>query len=364
MDVDVYELTAPLRVSDYRPYGRSPVEVTLPAGTIWIPMSQMQKHWIQAMLNEDTYTPFPYFYDVTAWSQPLLFNVEGGYSGEKLQPSAIELAALEAPPPPELSRATPRIGLFQLSDGSSVASESAGWLRYVLEQIWHLPYRRVTPGDIGGPQGLRTFDVLLVPDGPPDAAFDHLGPAGRAELVRWVNAGGRYVGWRGGTRLAARMGLTTATLTPPKSDIPGSLVRVRVEEEHPIRSGVGPFAWVMYSYDDIMRASNPAHVAVRDPQRDSKDFFISGFASHANELGGTAAVVDEPVGGGRVVVFSFEPNFRAFTDGTQKLLFNAVSVRIHNEELPSERAHRFGASWKPGPVRVRQPCSGSRARCG
>ena len=57
----------------------------MPAGTWYVPMAQMQKHWVQAMLNEDTYTPFPYFYDVTAWSQPLLFNVRGGYSGERLR---------------------------------------------------------------------------------------------------------------------------------------------------------------------------------------------------------------------------------------------------------------------------------------
>jgi hypothetical protein len=50
------------------------------------------------------------------------------------------------------------------------------------------------------------------------------------------------------------------------------------------------------------------------------DFFVSGFAAGAEELGGTAAVIDEPVGDGRAVLFLFEPNFRAFTDGTQRLL--------------------------------------------
>ncbi len=67
MDVRVYRLVAPLRVPDYRAYGRAPAATTLPAGTYWIPLAQAQKHWIQAMLNEDTYVPFPYFYDVTAW---------------------------------------------------------------------------------------------------------------------------------------------------------------------------------------------------------------------------------------------------------------------------------------------------------
>jgi hypothetical protein len=34
--------------------------------------------------------------------------------------------------------------------------------------------------------------------------------------------------------------------------------------------------------------------------------------------------VDEPFGAGRVTVFAAEPNFRAYTTGTQKLLRNAV----------------------------------------
>ena len=73
-----------------------------------------------------------------------------------------------------------------------------------------------------------------------------------------------------------------------------------------------------------MRASSPRQVAVGFPPADSADWFISGFAAGAGELGGTAAVVDEPRGDGRATVFSVEPNFRAFTTGFQKLLRNAL----------------------------------------
>lgn len=105
MDVEVRRLAAPLRVPDLRPYGRPARAATLPAGTYWIPMAQRQKHWVQAMLNEDTYTPFPYFYDVTAWSQPLLFNVEGGFSGARLAPRAQRIAELPAPGGPDVGAA-------------------------------------------------------------------------------------------------------------------------------------------------------------------------------------------------------------------------------------------------------------------
>jgi hypothetical protein len=103
----VYRLTAPLTVPDFHPYHRPPAERTLPAGTYWVPMAQSRKHWVQAMLNEDTYVPFPYFYDVTAFSQPLLFNVAGGWSGAPLTPRAERVPLLPAPPAPVPPAAPP-----------------------------------------------------------------------------------------------------------------------------------------------------------------------------------------------------------------------------------------------------------------
>ncbi len=50
---------------------------TLPAGTLYIPMNQTQKHWIQGILGEDPFIPVPYFYDVVNWS----FSQARGMSG-------------------------------------------------------------------------------------------------------------------------------------------------------------------------------------------------------------------------------------------------------------------------------------------
>jgi len=35
-------------------------------------------------------------------------------------------------------------------------------------------------------------------------------------------------------------------------------------------------------------------------------------------------LVDEPMGDGRTIVFSVDPNFRAWTEGTQQILWNAI----------------------------------------
>ncbi|XVQ13298.1 M14 family zinc carboxypeptidase [Spirillospora sp. CA-255316] len=324
MGVQVQRLSKPLAVPDFKPYGRPEARTTLPAGTYWISMAQGQKHWIQAMLNEDSYTPFPYFYDVTAWSLPLLGNVAGGSSGAELRPRASTVPALPAEKGALPGGRAPKIGVLQLSTTASSARQSVGWLRHKLDREWKLPFTLLNPADVAAGR-LGGVEVLLVPNGPAATAYDQLGDAGRAALQTWTQRGGRYVGWQGGTQLAARLGLTTAQLSEPASDVPGTLFRVTVDGGSPLARDVGATAWQFYSYDLVMRQPDPAKVAVAYPAATSPDWFVSGFERGASELGGTAAVVDEKVGEGRTVLFGGEPNFRAFTDGTAQLLVNAIT---------------------------------------
>jgi len=326
MDVDVYKLRKGLRVPDYTPYGRRARTERVPAGTWYVPMAQAQKHWVQAMLNESTYVPFPYFYDATAWSQPLLFNVRGGYSGKGLRVKAARAKRIKEPAAPAAPSNPPRIALFQPERITSAAIESGGWLRYLLERVWGLPYASVTSADIAA-GGLDGYDAVLIPNGVAAIANTQLGDAGRRALQGWVRGGGHLISWRGGAELAAQLGLTTALLSDPTSDVPGSLFRVRVDGSSVLHRGVGDKAYAYYEYDKVMRASSPDHVAVKFPPADSNDWFVSGFASGAEELGRTAAVVDEPIGAGRSTVFSVEPNFRAYTPGFQRILRNALLRR-------------------------------------
>ncbi len=321
MDVEVYRLTAPLIVPDYRPYAETARQRTLPVGTYWIPMAQAQKHWVQAMLNEDTYVPFPYFYDVTAWSGPLLANVAGGRSGAVLEPAAEPAPEVAAPQAPGLPPGGASIGLWQLDDGTG-ATESSGWMRWLFDHKWQIPFREVrSDGIVAG--ALAPIDVLVVPNGDAETAYEELGSQGQRELRQWLADGGRFVGLRGGTELAALLQLTTGRLSSPTSAIPGSLIHADVAPG-PLAEGVGTDVWNFYEYDNVLWTNFRRAVAVSYPAADSEDFFVSGFAEGEEELGGTAAVLDEPYADGRVVVFAGEPNFRAFTGGTQQILWNAM----------------------------------------
>jgi hypothetical protein len=88
--VNVYRLTAPVTISGAHRFGNFDVNAvqggpspaltevaTLPAGTLWIPLNQPTKHWIQAVLGENPYLPFHYFYDKVTWSYSLLRGLAG-----------------------------------------------------------------------------------------------------------------------------------------------------------------------------------------------------------------------------------------------------------------------------------------------
>ncbi len=337
--VEVDRLAQPVEVPDFTPYGESRRAVTLPAGTWHVSMAQAQKHWIQAMLGEDSYVPFPYFYDVTAWSLPLLGDLKGGRSGRDLDLVTTPAPPVGDVPAPGTPDDAPRVGLLRLGPGVT-AYESQGWTRWLLEQKWELEHERVRRTEIAT-GALDDVDVLLVPGGNARLAEELMGRAGRRALVQWVEDGGRFVGWRGGTNLAIRLGLTSARLEAPTSDVPGSLLRT-VGRGTPLLAGVGPKLFTFYEYDAVMTARRGS-VAVRYPSGD--DFFVSGYARGAGELRGTAAVVAEKYAAGRTVLFAGDPNFRAFTSGTQKLLWNAITADDTSPDAPD--ASRIAPSRIP-----------------
>jgi hypothetical protein len=259
-------------------------------------------------------------YDVTAWSNPLIMNIAGGWTGAALVPSTAVVPAEDAPTWQALPSDVPSVGLFQIPN-STAGFQSAGQARWLFDTVWHLPYTDVGVDDIRA--GLPGIDVLVVPNGYANYGLQALGAKGKKALRAWVAAGGRYVGWQGGAEIAARTGVSTAVLSTSHTNMPGSLVRIALDTDSPIASGIGAVDWVMYQDDEIMTPGAGSAVGTF-PAPSSPGFGVSGLAEGVNQLAGTAAVVDEAVGDGRAIVFSIEPNFRGWTVGTQRLLWNAI----------------------------------------
>ena len=184
-------------VRDYRPYGDAPRRTTLPAGTYWVSLAQAQKHWVQAALNEDTYVPFPYFYDVSGWSLPLLAGIRGRlHRYGRSRPGGARPAAAHAhhakPPGP-----LPRIAVLDQFKRTFNDYQYTGWLKWRLAQDWRLPYTVLQPEQVNA-TSLRTFDVLVVGNVDATPVYRRLGdrvgplwrPGSQRRSVRRL-AGGR-----------------------------------------------------------------------------------------------------------------------------------------------------------------------------
>ena len=96
--VHIYRTNADAIVYDAHNFGPTGSKaITLPKGTIWIPMGQGQKHWIQAVLGENPYLPYPYNYDVTQWSYPLTRGIAGSGFLKAPLPPYVSLSEIADP---------------------------------------------------------------------------------------------------------------------------------------------------------------------------------------------------------------------------------------------------------------------------
>ena len=372
MDVSVSKLTAPLQLSDFHPYdgtGDAPAQpTTLPTGTYMISLAQGQKNWIQSMLHDESWIATDLTYDVTAWSNPLLLNLRGGWSGAQIDPQAEVVPPLGPVPGPTLPAHVPSIGLFEIPI-SSRGFEAAGQFRWLADTRWHVPYTDVTADDITS-GGLDGIDELVIPDGYTNYGLQALGAKGKKALRAWVESGGRLVAWQGGAELAARAGISTAMFNTSNTDMPGSIVRVALDPKSPLAKGVGNSVWVMYDDDDRMDEG----LGMAPGRFPSGVQQVDGLDIGSSRLAGTTAVADERVGQGRVISFSIDPNFRGWTEGTWRLLWNALlgpdptfarSTASATERRTAVAAARGAAATLPrvgpSPMRIGVPLGESDA---
>ncbi len=333
-------------VRDFRPYGDAPRRKTLPAGTYWISLAQPQKHWVQATLNEDTYVPFPYFYDVSGWSLPLLAGIPGGSTDRHLRAPVVRVPQLRKPVAPRPHR-VPRIAVLDQWKSTGNGYQYSGWLKWRLSQDWRVPYRVLLPKEITA-KTLRRFDVLVVGNVDSSPVFHHLGATGRAALSSWVQHGGRYVGWQEGALLASALGISQVGMLTPQTTSPGAMMRIRTPH------GRNEIEWD--SDYNLVLAPGTARVVGSFPKR----MFVSGFGTKLKALAGTPLETVEKVGSGSVTVFGYEPNFRAVADGSARLLreailhtptgavpWSATSARTSRPKRPSDALdHTHTRAWR------------------
>jgi hypothetical protein len=265
---------------------------------------------------------------------------------------AVRVAALDAPPEgPARVLVRPRVALYRAWGGNA----DEGWTRWVLEQH-EFPFTPVHDADLREGRLRERFDVIVLPDATYDAMLKGLAPGsspaeytggmtprGVSNLYDFLSAGGTLVALDSASALpltAFGLPITDATagLPPAEFYAPGSIVRLQLDPAHPLAFGMpaeaGAFFNASHAFEVGRRRSRPdqrpgagaADVpGIRIVGTYARDHLLmSGWLLGDAAIAGRAAVVEARLDAGRVVLIGFRPQHRGQSDGTFKLLFNAL----------------------------------------
>lgn len=264
----------------------------------------------------------------------------------------LKIGSLDENPAGDVLRVrVPRTGLYHGWGGNM----DEGWTRWILEQF-EFPYTNVFDKDIRA-GGLRAkYDVILLPDATYSSMLSGLAPGampaeytggmtppGVANLYTFVAEGGTLVAMDSASELPlTTFGLpirnVVANLRESDFYIPGTLLRLKVENTHPVAFGMPSETAAFFIHSPAFAVGRPrspfeeegAERSTTPPgikvvaEYPSKDLLMSGWLMGERFVANRAAVIEASVEKGKVVLLGFRTQHRAQPHGTFKLLFNSI----------------------------------------
>jgi hypothetical protein len=256
--------------------------------------------------------------------------------------SGVEVRGLEEPleTASYFEQIAPRLGVYR----SWKPTIDEGWTRFILEE-YAFPYTALHDADVKAGGLAARFDTIVLPQQSredflegnqekneykepyPPEYVGGLGELGLAALREFVEEGGTLVALDStceaivkGFWLPVRNVLEG--LDQKEFYCPGSLLRIVIDPRHPLGYGLRREETALFINSPAFDlASGDGAVVARYPLSDPN---LSGWILGAQHLAGKAALLELPLGDGRVVLVGFRPQFRAQARGTYKVLFNAI----------------------------------------
>jgi hypothetical protein len=159
----------------------------------------------------------------------------------------------------------------------------------------------------------------------PEEYAGGLGAPGATALRAFVEAGGTLVALDSASAYAIE-----ALSLPVKNALagvdsksfycPGSILRVSVDARSPIAHGLPAELPIWFEGSPAFEPGTGRALA----RYTDEDPLLSGFLLGAERLKGRAALVEVPLGRGKVVLFGFRPQYRAQSRVTYAALLNAL----------------------------------------
>jgi hypothetical protein len=236
--------------------------------------------------------------------------------------------------PHALRLRTPRVGLYR----SWVPSTDEGWTRFVFEKEMDVSYRGLHDREVRAGHLRDAFDAVVLPDQPAAALLNGhapntlpaeytggLGKEGVAALRSFVEEGGTLVAIDSAAsfvlaELALPVRDALAGVSPSAFFGPGTILRVRADPSRPLAQGLPEALPIWFESSPAFEADEAMVVA----RYTDDDPLLSGWLLGGERLRGRAALVDVPLGKGRVVLFGFRPLYRAQSQVTYAALLNAL----------------------------------------
>jgi hypothetical protein len=269
-------------------------------------------------------------------------------------------ATTEPPPANALKLRQPRVGLWDQYGGSM----DSGWARWILEQ-YQFPFDKVFAPAIDAGNLNAKYDVLVFVEGgipaigAPSTSLGTGGGGGAQpaaadipaeyrpmlgrmtaersipELRRFVENGGTVITiGAASANLAQHFKLPIADhlvdngkpLPESKFYAPGSVLTARVDHTHPLAHGMKERTDIFFDNSPVFRLDATATAQGIKPIAwfDTATPLKSGWAWGQSYLQNGVAVIEAPLGKGRVLLFGPEIIKRAQPHGTFKFLFNGI----------------------------------------
>ncbi|MBI4912531.1 MAG: hypothetical protein HY823_07320 [Acidobacteria bacterium] len=267
----------------------------------------------------------------------------------------LRLATLPQEPKVRLgAQKAPRVALYRPWS----VSMDEGWTRWILEQHG-FSFRNLAPKEVQAGKLREAFDAIVLPDVgksllvegrfapgrfqeelPPEFQGS-LGKEGVKALKEFVEQGGTLVALASSADLpieefplpvrnplASSASAGRSATMAEDFNCPGSILHMHFDPSHPVAWGMPKEGFGFLDHPMAFQTSpsgpqNQRAVIAAYPE-DARDILASGWIRGAERLERRAAAVALQVGKGRVVLFGFRVQHRAQTEGTFKLLFNAL----------------------------------------
>ena len=226
-----------------------------------------------------------------------------------------------------------------------------GWTRWVLD-MHAFDYSNLTNAEMRAGDLAARYDAIILPDFgasgilnghatgklPPEYVGG-IGTEGLANLRAFVEAGGTLICLNRATELPLKyFGLgekgivnVVAKENQPKEGAffcPGSLLRVRIDTKHPIGHGLDAEMAIFFKFGPVFDAGRGGtNVIATYPEFNP---LMSGWLEGEKRIRRKAALLEVILGDGRVILFGFKPQHRGQSQGTFKLLFNAIFYSAHD----------------------------------